>query len=145
MRIDTENCMSCGQCVDNCKIGARSKNLDYHREQSRKTSKRYREKIAQYNQQQREYYHTHKRQLKQFEYCRQQKGVNDLGCLDCKLPECIQLEDRADEIKFQSGYEERYNEIKEKTWLSVDFKQEFEEGEEWWRAPIIRHNKRSKK
>lgn len=49
-------------------------------------------------------------------YCVKQRGADDLGCLDCKLPQCVQVAYYRGETENSTGFKQRYEQLRETTW-----------------------------
>ena len=49
-------------------------------------------------------------------YCEKQRGVDDLGCLECQLPNCVQVAFYRGETENSTGFQQRYEQLRETTW-----------------------------
>lgn len=49
-------------------------------------------------------------------YCEKQRGVDDLGCLECQLPNCVQVAFYRGETENSTGFKQRYEQLRETTW-----------------------------
>lgn len=53
-------------------------------------------------------------------YCEKQRGVDDLGCLECQLPNCVQVAFYRGETENSTGFKQRYEQLRETTWKAIE-------------------------
>lgn len=115
-------CIQCGKQIESgrkCKDCIEIK----HRETSREYYRRNSQQIKDYMNQKRwraQGKNYVPRKQSELRYCRDQQGVDGIGCLNCKLPRCVQVAYYRGNIENTKEFESRYLDIKKQSWLDIE-------------------------
>ena len=121
-------CKQCGKELDGvfttkhkrtCQVCKKENNLAYARVYYARNSteikaemrRRRREKLAKIGS---------KAKHEEVRYCKKQRGADDLGCLECQLPNCVQVAFYRGETENSTGFKQRYEQLRETTWKAIE-------------------------